>query len=146
MRVVVQRVKRASCEINEEIISQIGSGFLILIGVEKGDKPQSAKYLAHKCANLRIFEDSYGKMNLSLKEIKGGEVLVISQFTLCADCKKGLRPSFDYASSPDQAIALYKKFIEFLRSEGVTVKEGVFGERMSISLINEGPVTFILST
>ena len=145
MRIVVQRVKRASCDIDGKLISQIGSGLLIFIGVEKGDKLQDAKYLAHKCANLRIFEDQQGKMNLSLKGITRGKILAISQFTLCADCKKGLRPSFEPASPPDEAFIIYKYFIESLKEEGIVVKEGIFGEKMSISLINEGPVTFILS-
>ncbi len=145
MKVVIQRVKKAECRINGRGISKIGNGLLIFIGIERGDKIQDAKKLAYKCGNLRIFEDKEGKMNLSLKEVDG-EILVISQFTLCADCNKGLRPSFDRAYSPEEAFILYKKFIGFLGAQEVQVKEGIFGKFMSISLVNKGPATFILSS
>ena len=145
MKVVIQRVKKAECRIDGKIISQIGKGLLIFVGIEQGDEIRNAKKLANKCGNLRIFEDREGKMNFSLKEI-GGEILVISQFTLCADCDKGLRPSFDRAYSSGEASILYKKFIELLAAQDIQVKEGIFGKRMSISLVNEGPATFILSS
>lgn len=143
MKVVLQRVKKASCKVNNKIVSQIGKGILIFLGIEKGDTIEKAKNLSHKCINLRIFEDK-GKMNLSVKDING-ELLVISQFTLCANCRKGLRPSFDTAEQPQYALPLYKKFIEFIAEEGIQPKEGVFGEKMFVSLINDGPATFILS-
>lgn len=145
MKIVLQRVKEASCKINDKVVSQIGKGLLIFIGIEKGDQSPDVQYLAPKCINLRIFEDSQGKMNLSLRDI-GGEVLAISQFTLCADCKKGLRPSFDQALVPDQALILYKEFVASIQQAGIPIKEGVFGKRMAISLVNDGPVTFTLSS
>lgn len=145
MKAVVQRVKEANCKIDGEEVAKIGNGLLIFVGIEVGDDEEDAKKLAYRCANLRIFEDRQGKMNLSVKEVIG-EVLVISQFTLCADCKKGLRPSFDRAYPGEGAIILYQNFISSLDAQGVTVKTGIFGKRMSISLVNEGPATFILST
>ncbi|MCK4352523.1 D-tyrosyl-tRNA(Tyr) deacylase [candidate division WOR-3 bacterium] len=145
MKIIVQRVKEASCEINGKIISKIGKGLLLFIGIEKGDKLKDTNYLARKCVNLRIFENMEKKMNLSVKDVSG-EILVISQFTLCSDCKKGLRPSFDNAAPPEEAFILYKKFISSLYSIGAKVKEGMFRKKMLISLVNDGPVTFILSS
>lgn len=144
MKVVIQRVRKAECEIDGKVISRIEKGILVFIGIEKGDTLEDAQKLAYRCANLRIFGDTEGKMNLCIKEV-GGEVLVISQFTLCADCQKGLRPGFDKAASPDYAAIIYKKFIDSIRSYSLGVKEGIFGASMCISLINEGPATFILS-
>lgn len=144
MKAVVQRVREAGCEVNGKVISQIGNGILVFVGIEKGDTPEKAQKLAYRCANLRIWEDTEGRTNLSVKEV-GGEVLVISQFTLCANCQKGLRPSFDKAEVSDKAFILYKKFIDFILSHSLGVKEGIFGAKMSISLINDGPATFILS-
>ena len=144
MRAVIQRVKEASCEVQHKVCSKIEKGILIFVGIEKEDDVKDAKYLAEKCTNLRIFEDSTGKMNLSLKEV-GGAVLVISQFTLVANCKKGRRPSFDNALGGEAARSLYNAFVNFLKKE-VHVEEGVFGERMLISLKNDGPATFIINS
>jgi len=144
MKAVIQRVKKASVTINNELYSEIGQGILILLGVEKDDTLEQAKFLADKIVNLRIFEDENEKMNLSLLDIKG-EILVVSQFTLAADCKKGKKPSFDNAAKPDTAIPLYEKFVEFLENHNIPVKTGQFGAMMNVGLINDGPVTFILS-
>ena len=146
MKVLVQRVKKTSCEINGKVVSQIDKGLLVFVGVEKSDSFEEAKQLAHKCANLRVFDDKNGKMNLSVKDVEDGKILVISQFTLCADCKKGLRPGFDNSAPPEQAKEIYNKFIESISSEGIETQQGVFREYMNIGLINDGPVTFILSS
>lgn len=143
MRIVLQRVKRASVKVGDETAGQIGRGFLILVGAQKGDNVKQASQLADKCAGLRIFEDQNGKMNLSIKDI-GGEVLVVSQFTLCADVSKGRRPSFDKAMSPDDAEKLYLQFCELLSEQGLNVQTGRFGAKMAVELINDGPVTFVL--
>jgi len=144
MKAIVQRVREAGCEVNGELITHIGEGILVFLGIEKGDSIKKAQRLAYKCVNLRIFEDTDGKMNLSLKDIEGG-VLVISQFTLCADCKKGLRPSFDNAEVGTDANTVYNSFIEFIHSNSLKVKQGIFGSKMQISLVNDGPATFILT-
>ena len=144
MKAVIQRVKKASVIINNELYSDIGQGILVLFGVEKDDTIEQAEYLADKIINLRIFEDENEKMNLSLLDIKG-EILVVSQFTLAGDCKKGKRPSFDNAAKPDKAIPMYEKFVELLKKNNITVKTGKFGAMMDVGLINDGPVTFILS-
>jgi D-tyrosyl-tRNA(Tyr) deacylase len=144
MKAVIQRVKKAICEVDGKVVSHIDRGVLIFLGVEKGDTLERTQKLAYKCANLRIFEDTNGKMNLSVNDV-GDNVMVISQFTLCVECKKGLRPSFDNAEECNQASILYKKFIELLKNQCLKVQEGIFGEKMLISLENDGPVTFILS-
>ena len=144
MKAVIQRVKKASVTTNNELYSDIGQGILVLLGVEKGDDFEQAKFLADKIANLRIFEDENEKMNLSLFDIKG-EILVVSQFTLAADCKKGKRPSFDNAAKPETAIPIYEKFVEILKNYNIPTKTGQFGANMDVVLINDGPVTFILS-
>lgn len=144
MKSVIQRVKKASVVINNELYSEIGHGILVLLGVEKDDTLDMAEFLADKIVNLRIFEDENGKMNLSLIDVKG-EILVVSQFTLAGDCKKGKRPSFDNAAKPDTAIPMYEKFVEFLKNHNIPVKTGQFGAMMDVELINDGPVTFILS-
>ncbi|MFA5031551.1 MAG: D-aminoacyl-tRNA deacylase [bacterium] len=144
MKLLIQRVTKASCEVNGKIISHIGKGILVFLGIEKDDDVDICKKLGNKCLNLRIFDDHQGKLNLSVIDIKG-EVLVISQFTLCADCKKGLRPAFDNAEKGENALELYKAFIKNIKEMGINVKEGVFGASMAISLLNDGPVTFMLS-
>lgn len=144
MKAVIQRVKKASVTINNELYSEIGQGILVLLGVEKDDTIEQAKFLSDKIVNLRIFEDENEKMNLSLLDVKG-EILVVSQFTLAADCKKGKKPSFDNAAKPDTAIPLYENFIELLKNYNIPVKTGQFGAMMDVGLINDGPVTFILS-
>jgi len=145
MLALIQRVSYASVEVNKEKISEIGKGILVFLGIEKNDTKKDSDYLASKIVNLRIFEDSQGKMNLSVKNISG-EIMVISEFTLVGDCKKGLRPSFDRAMPPEEAEKLYRYFIEACKNSGITVKEGLFRSFMHISLVNEGPVTFFINT
>lgn len=145
MKAVIQRVKKASVTINNELYSEIGQGLLVLLGVEKGDTAEQAEFLANKIANLRIFEDENEKMNYSLLDIKG-EILVVSQFTLAGDCKKGKRPSFDNAAKPDEAIPLYENFVNLMKNLNIKVETGQFGAMMDVMLINDGPVTFILPT
>lgn len=143
MRIVIQRVKSADVKVDGRVVSSIGKGFLILVGISKNDTEKEVKEIAKKVPHLRIFEDENGKMNLSLKDV-GGEVLSVSQFTLYADTSRGRRPGFEMAASRDVAIELWKKFNQFLQEEGVTVKEGIFGEHMEVSLTNDGPVTIIM--
>ena len=141
MKAILQRVSRASVEIGGSITGSIGKGFLILLGVEQGDDAVEAEVLASKIAGLRVFTDSNDKMNLALADV-GGEVLVISNFTLCADCTHGRRPSFIGAARPETAEPLYQHFCTKLRDLGVQkVEQGVFGADMQVSLINDGPVT-----
>jgi len=135
-------VSKAACWVGDEKVAEIGRGILLLVGIEKGDTMEAIEYIANKCANLRIFEDSAGKMNLNVIDI-GGEALAISQFTLAANIRKGRRPSFDNAMPPDQAIQLYERFVDTL-NQYVPTKKGVFGAKMAIELINDGPVTFVL--
>lgn len=143
MKALIQRVKRASVTIDGELYSKIGKGLLILLGVEKGDETENSKKLAQKVAGLRVFEDEHDKMNLSIKDVDG-EILVVSQFTLCGDCKKGTRPSFDKAAPPDIANSLYEDFVKNLRNDGFKVETGKFRAMMDIELINDGPVTFMV--
>lgn len=146
MKAVIQRVSEASVSISGEVTGKVGNGFLILLGVCEGDSEEDAEILAKKTANLRIFEDDDGKMNYSLIDKNYG-VLVISQFTLCADCKKGNRPSFIKAAKPDMAIPLYELYMEKLKENGIhSVEHGEFGADMKVSLINDGPVTIIYDT
>ena len=146
MKAVIQRVTDASVTVDGEIKGSIGKGFLILLGVVQGDTSAQAEVLASKIAKLRVFEDDNGKMNLSLLDI-GGEALVVSQFTLCADCKKGNRPSFTPSAPPDVANELYLEFSDMLKNNGIQkVENGVFGADMKVSLLNDGPVTIILDT
>ena len=145
MRALVQRVSSASVEIEGKISGEIGKGFLILFGVTHADSESDAIFLAEKCLNLRIFEDADGKMNLSLNDIKGG-ILVVSQFTLYGDARKGRRPSFTDAAVPAHAIPLYEKFICELRKSELKVETGVFGADMSVNLCNQGPVTIMLES
>lgn len=146
MRIVLQRVKSASVSIDEVVVGKINQGFLLLVGVGPEDSSDDASYLARKIAGMRIFSDENGKMNLSIDQI-GGKILSVSQFTLFADTKKGNRPSFTGAASPDFATKLYEEFNELLRTEyGLTVETGEFGADMQVSLVNDGPVTIILDT
>lgn len=145
MRAVVQRVKTAKVMVDGAVVGEIGKGVLIFLGVGVGDTIDDADYLASKIVHLRIFGDSEGKMNLSLLET-GGEALVVSQFTLWGDCKKGRRPSFVRAADPAVANDLYQKFIFFLKGKGIQVAEGRFQEMMDVHLVNDGPVTLLLDS
>ncbi|MEL7387533.1 MULTISPECIES: D-aminoacyl-tRNA deacylase [Pseudoalteromonas] len=144
MQGLIQRVKQAKVEVAGAVVGEISQGILLLLGVEKQDTEQSAQKLLHKVSNYRIFTDEQGKMNLSLNDIKG-ELLVVSQFTLAADTKKGMRPSFSSAGTPEQANTLYEYFIAEAKKAGLTVATGQFGADMQVSLCNDGPVTFNLS-
>ena len=145
MRAVVQRVKQSTVRIDNEIVGQIGSGLMVLLGVAKGDTAKDADYLANKIVNLRIFEDQDRKMNRSLLET-GGELLAVSQFTLLADCRKGRRPSFIEAAEPEKATDLYETFVNMVRAKGVAVQTGRFRAMMEVALINDGPVTIIIES
>ncbi|MGE0492859.1 MAG: D-aminoacyl-tRNA deacylase [Vulcanimicrobiota bacterium] len=145
MRAVVQRVSQAHVEVSGEVVGQIEAGLLILLGVAPEDGDTQAAWLAEKVANLRIFEDAEGKMNVSLVE-SGGSALVVSQFTLYGDCRKGRRPSFIGAARPELADRLYQVFCERLRTLVPKVEEGVFQATMAVNLVNDGPVTLILDT
>lgn len=143
MKVLVQRVKSASVKINGEVYSLIGKGLLVFLGVEKEDSQLHADKLVNKIVNLRIFEDENAKMNFSLKDVNG-EIMVVSQFTLCGDCRKGTRPSFDKSAPPNFAYDLYEYFISKLVQCGLKVSTGKFKAMMDVELINDGPVTFWL--
>ncbi len=143
MKALIQRVKRASVSISGELYSSINKGILIFLGVEKEDEKVNAEKLADKILKLRIFEDENDKMNLSVKDVNG-ELLVVSQFTLCGDCKKGTRPSFDKAASPQDAVDLYEYFIKYLKEQNIKVETGKFRAMMDVELVNDGPVTFLL--
>lgn len=144
MKLVIQRVKQAKVEVEEKLISEIGKGFLVLIGVTHTDTKETADYLAKKLCNLRVFEDENEKMNLGLKDIQG-ELLLVSQFTLYGDCARGNRPSFTEAAKPDFANELYEYFCQQCEQEyGLKVQKGIFGANMQISLVNDGPVTILL--
>lgn len=143
MRVLIQRVKSAKVEIDGECVSLINKGILALVGIEKGDSLEIVQKLAKKIVNLRIFPDENGKMNRSLIDVQG-EMLIVSQFTLCGDCRKGTRPSFDNSAPPQIANELYEKFISEVKSHGIMTSTGRFGAMMDVSLINDGPVTFML--
>jgi D-tyrosyl-tRNA(Tyr) deacylase len=145
MRAVVQRVSRAAVSVAEEQIAQIGSGLLVLLGVQMGDSEQDAQYLADKLAKLRIFEDAQGKMNLSIKDV-GGQALLVSQFTLLGDARGQNRPGFTQAEEPERANALYEYCCERLAVQGVPVHRGRFRSHMALSLINDGPVTLLLDS
>lgn len=144
MKVLIQRVKKASVEVDSKLVSQISHGILAFVGVEKGDKQENIDKAVKKIVNLRIFPDENGKMNKSLLDVQG-EMLIVSQFTLCGDCKKGTRPSFDNSAPPDVAKSLYKEFVNGVNNFGIKTGTGVFGAMMDVSLINDGPVTFHIS-
>ena len=145
MRVVIQRVKSASVTVEGEVVSEIGKGLLVFLGVAQEDTPAEVDYMASKIANLRIFEDDEGRMNLSILDI-GGEALVVSQFTLYGDCRKGRRPSFIHAARPEKADPLYQAFMDEISQLGVPVKAGIFQAMMDVKLINDGPVTMMLDS
>lgn len=145
MRAVIQRVTEASVETGNEIIGKIGKGFLVLLGVYDDDNEDDIKYLADKIINLRVFEDENQKMNLSLEQV-GGELLVVSQFTICGDCRKGRRPSFDKAGKPKHAEEIYENFIKYCKENNFTTEHGKFGADMKVSLVNDGPVTLLLDS
>ncbi len=145
MRIVIQRVSNASVEVDGNTVGKIGKGFLLLVGVEKGDTENEAVIMAEKISKMRIFEDENGKMNLSLFDVSG-EVLVISQFTLCADCRRGNRPDYLNAEHPSIANPLYEYFVSEMRNKGIKTEKGVFGADMKVSLINDGPVTIVLDS
>ncbi len=145
MIIVLQRVKEASVKVSNKVKGKIARGVCLLVGIEKGDSEKDAQYLTQKIVELRIFPDTYGKMNLSLSEIKG-EILAVSQFTLAGSVRKGRRPSFDKAEEPKRAEELFSYFIDLFREKGIKVETGIFGARMEVHLTNDGPVTFILES
>lgn len=145
MRAVVQRVSRASVTVNGEITGQIERGFLVLLGVEQGDTQDDVIYLAQKTVGLRVFEDVEGKMNLALSDVNG-KMLVVSQFTLLGDCRKGRRPSFVNAARPEQADLLYQSFVAEVKGHGIAVETGRFQEHMDVELVNDGPITLMLDS
>lgn len=143
MRIVLQRVASASVKVDGEICGEIGNGYLILLGVGEGDTEEDCRRLADKIINLRIFADENDKINLSLGSV-GGSLLVVSQFTLYADCRKGNRPNFTQAAKPDEAERLYNYFVDYCRSKGQNVETGAFGADMKVELLNDGPFTVVL--
>ncbi len=145
MKAVLQRVKFARVSVGDEVIGEIGKGLLVYLGVERGDGPAEVDYMARKTRGLRIFGDEAGRMNLDVKSA-GGSVLVVSQFTLLADCRKGRRPAFTRAEDPEKARTIYESFIMTLKKLGLTVEAGRFGAHMEVSSINDGPVTMIIES
>ena len=143
MKVLIQRVKSASVSIGGKLYSEIDAGILAFAGIEKGDTKEHTEKAAKKIVNLRIFPDENDKMNKSLLDVKG-EMLIVSQFTLCGDCKKGTRPSFDKSAPPDIANELYENFIKEVQNYGIKTEHGEFGSMMDVELINDGPVTFMI--
>lgn len=145
MRGVVQRVKNAKVTVDNKTIGQIGHGILLLLGIEENDDINDIDYLSDKVVNLRIFEDENGKMNKSLIDVNGS-ILVVSQFTLLGDARKGRRPSFIAAAQPEKAVPLYEKFVEIIRAKGINAETGEFGAHMQVELTNDGPVTILLDS
>lgn len=142
MKIILQKVKKASVSVDNKIVGSIDKGYCLLVGVHKESTEEDAKYLAKKVAQARLFEDENDKINLSLKDV-GGSILSVSQFTLYADTKKGNRPSFTSAAGAEKANELYEKFNKFLREEGVTVETGIFQTMMEVNIVNDGPVTIV---
>lgn len=145
MRAVVQRVTSARVVVDGGVVGEIGPGLLVLLGVGRGDRPEDAAYLADKIVNLRIFDDPDGKFNLSLRDV-GGSMLVVSQFTLYGDARRGRRPSFTEAAPPEVGNALYEEFVALVRGKGVHVETGVFQAHMEVELVNHGPVTILVDS
>jgi D-tyrosyl-tRNA(Tyr) deacylase len=145
MRAVIQRVLQAEVRVGDESVGRIERGLLVYLSVGKGDGGKDAEFMAEKLANLRIFADEAGKMNRSVLDV-GGAILLVSNFTLHGDCRKGRRPGFDAAAEPELAKQLYTKVGELIAEQGVTVEKGVFGEYMQVSSVNDGPVTFLLDS
>jgi D-aminoacyl-tRNA deacylase len=145
MRILIQRVTRASVRVNGELAGEIGKGILALIGIAAGDDSEAAEYLADKLVNLRIFPDDAGRMNLSALDVNAG-LLLVSQFTLYGDCRKGRRPGFDAAAAPADALRLYEYFVDRVRTNGLFTQTGVFQAHMQVELVNDGPVTFLLDS
>ncbi len=145
MRIVIQRVSKASVKVENKIVAEIKSGLLVLAGLYEDDIMKDIEYLANKTTNLRIFNDENGNMNLSIKDM-GGEILAVSQFTLYGDCRKGRRPSFSRAMNQEKAVQMFDNFIHELKKSGLIVKTGVFGAKMDIELVNSGPVTMLLDS
>ena len=143
MKLVIQRVKNASVEVDKKIVGKIEKGFLVLIGIKVGDTKEQADYLVRKLCNLRVFTDENDKMNLSLKDV-GGRLVIVSQFTLYGDCSEGNRPSFIEAVRPDEAIPLHEYFCNECEQKGFDVQKGIFGADMKVQLLNDGPVTIII--
>ena len=142
MKIILQKVKKASVSVENKVVGSIDKGYCLLVGVHKESTEEDAKYLAKKVAQARLFEDENDKINLSLKDV-GGRILSVSQFTLYADTKKGNRPSFTSAAGAEKANLLYEKFNEFLREEGVTVETGIFQTMMEVNIVNDGPITIV---
>jgi D-aminoacyl-tRNA deacylase len=145
MRAVVQRVLRAAVTIDGHKVGEIGQGMLVLLAAAKRDGPEQIRWMAEKLVGLRIFSDDAGKMNLSLAQTQG-EMLIVSQFTLYGDCRKGRRPSYAGAAAPEEAHGLYRSFVDAVRAQGVRVQEGVFGAMMQVDLVNDGPVTLVVDS
>ncbi len=147
MRAVIQRVKIAKVIVNNKIVSEIGRGLLVFLGIGKEDNEKDFEYISRKLANLRIFEDENSKFNLSISDING-EILIVSQFTLYGDCRKGRRPSFDQAETVEKSLIIYNNFIDYFKKNysNIPIKEGIFQAHMEIELINDGPVTFLLDS
>jgi D-tyrosyl-tRNA(Tyr) deacylase len=146
MRAVVQRVSSASVTVAGEVVGEIGPGLLVLLGVAQDDTQEDVVYTAAKVIGLRIFEDDEGKMNRSLAEVPGGGMLVVSQFTLYGDCRKGRRPSFIDAARPEQANSLYESFVAEVKGQGIRVETGRFQQHMDVALVNDGPVTLLIDS
>ncbi len=145
MRAVVQLVKTANVKVNDKEVGKIGDGLLVFLGVERDDNPDDLEYMADKIADLRIFEDEQQKMNLSVRE-KGGSVMVVSQFTICGDVRRGRRPSFTTAADQDKANEYYEMFVRLLKGKEIPVETGIFRTHMEVGLINDGPVTILLDS